>query len=463
MSSSQRHISVETVKSMALDMGKSLVEKSYIAESLAETMPFSLQYADIYTDIWCNQQSPFIKELVLRDDPQDRIEVTVPETTWAFGDSPAVLEGILGRLGVRPFIRREYEVALYDIMKAKKTGNPVIIVRDDGEEIHADLTQAESTIGVKCVPEEELVDDRAQKRQHTGKVSGEHVADPPYYISIEHSLEQYANPFREEEAESQLAGFIVLGHTGIGKSIFLYYILLLRLQAKKPTILVLNPNVVTVFLQQGVFSVAIAHFDDVAMLIPDSTWCLVDSNQELKQPPQFAIQSPFFIVQAASPIKDHIAWKDKTLGVWEYIMKPFSLPELIVGRNRGLRFYEHVSEIALQNHYERYTPSARVAYQFANHPDQCLRRINGRLHQLSFVHLKKLVDELPYDELRVLDEDVLDNIVTVTVDVGDKRCSPRASTPSRHLSELFIKRLQSSSTCSAGDLHFILLRILSCM
>ncbi|SJL08257.1 uncharacterized protein ARMOST_11620 [Armillaria ostoyae] len=393
MSSSQWHISVETVKSMALDMGKSLVEKSYIAESLAETMPFSLQYADIYTDIWCNQQSPFIKEPVLRDDPQDCIEVTVPETTWAFGDSPAVLEGILGRLGVRPFIRREYEVALYDIMKAKKTGNPIIMVREDGEEMHADFTQAEPTIGVKRVPEEELADDRAQKRQHTSKVSGEHVADPPGYLSIEHSLEQYANPFREEEAKSQLA----------------------------------------------------------------------DSNQELKHPPQFAIQSPFFIVQAASPIKDHIAWKDKTLGVWEYIMKPFSLPELIVGRNRGLRFYEHVSEIALQNHYERYTPSARVAYQFANHPDQCLRRINGRLHQLSFVHLKKLVDELAYDELRVLDEDVLDNIVTVTVDVGDKRCSPRASTPSRHLSELFIKRLQSSSTCSAGDLYFILLRILSCM
>ncbi len=116
-----------------------------------------------------------------------------------------------------------------------------------------------------------------------------------------------------------------------GKSIFLYYILLLRLQAKKPTILVLNPNVVTVFLQQGVFSVAIAHFNSVAMLIPDSAWCLVDSNQELKHPPQFIIQSPFFIVQAASPIKDHISWKDKTLGVWEYFMKPFSLSELIVG------------------------------------------------------------------------------------------------------------------------------------
>lgn len=206
---------METVKSMALDMEKSFVEQSYIIESLAEKMAFSLEYADIYTDIWCNQQSPFIKEPVLRDGPQDHIEVTVPETTWAFGDSPAILGEILGRLGVRPFIRREYEVALYDIMEAKKTGNPIIIVRDDCEEIHADLTQA--TIGAKRIPED-LVDDRAQKRQHTGKVSGEHVADPRYYTNNEPSLEQYANPFREEEAESQLSGFIILGHTGIGKA-----------------------------------------------------------------------------------------------------------------------------------------------------------------------------------------------------------------------------------------------------
>ncbi|PBK92695.1 hypothetical protein ARMGADRAFT_1063569 [Armillaria gallica] len=212
---SSLHISVEIVKSMALEMEKSFVEQSYIIESLAETMAFSLEYADIYTDIWCNQQSPFMKEPVLRDGPQDRIEVAIPETTWAFGDSPAVLEEILGRLGVRPFIRREYEVVLYNIMEAKKTGNPIIIVRDDCEEIHADLTQAEPTIGAKRAPLEDLVDDRAQKRQHTGKVSGEHVADPRYHTNIEPSLEQYANPFREEEAESQLAGFIILGHTDL--------------------------------------------------------------------------------------------------------------------------------------------------------------------------------------------------------------------------------------------------------
>ncbi|KAK0216048.1 hypothetical protein IW262DRAFT_1397581 [Armillaria fumosa] len=459
MSSSQLHIPAEIVKSMALDIGIPLVEQSYIIESLAEKMTFSLEYAHVYTNIWCNQQPPFIKEPVLRDNTPDRINVTVPETTWAFGDLPA----ILGRLGVRPFIRREYEVALGDIMEAKKTGNPLIIVRDDGEAIHANLTQAEPTIGAKRVPEQDLVNDRAQKRQHTGNVLSEHAIEPRYYTSTEPSLEQYANPFREEAAESRLAGFIILGHTGIGKSIFLYYILLLRLQAKKPTILVLNPNVVTIFLQQGVFSVGIMHFNSVAMLIPSSAWCLVDSNGESTHPPQCIIYSPFFIVQAASPIKPHIAWKDKTLGVWEYFMKPFSLSELIVGRNRGLRFYEHVSEIALQNHYKLYTPSARVAYQFANHPDQCLRRINGLLHRLSFVHLKRLVDELPYDELRVLDEEVLDNIVTVTVNVGDERCSPRASTPSRHLYKLFIKHLQSSSTYSTGDLYCILLRILSCM
>ncbi|KAK0189693.1 hypothetical protein F5146DRAFT_635503 [Armillaria mellea] len=108
---------------------------------------------------------------------------------------------------------------------------------------------------------------------------------------------------------TQLKGYIVLRHRGIGKSIFLYYIWLSRLQAKQakqPTILVRHPQKVTVFLQHGVFSVSMADLTSVAELIPDNTWCLIDSNQMLQGVPLSITETPFFILQAARSRIDHI-------------------------------------------------------------------------------------------------------------------------------------------------------------
>ncbi|KAK0431669.1 hypothetical protein EV421DRAFT_1852854 [Armillaria borealis] len=188
--------------------------------------------------------------------------------------------------------------------------------------------------------EEDSTDDREKKRQRLD--DGEHGESSP----------QYANPFQGQEIDTKLKGYVVLGHRGIGelsecsfyirpvtltmpgKSIFLYYILLLRLQAKQPTILVRHPEKVTVFLQQGVFSVSMADFTSVAKLIPDTAWCLIDSNQMLQGVPLSITETPFFIVQAARARIDHLQWKNQVVGIHQYVMKPFTLSELIVG-------YEH--------------------------------------------------------------------------------------------------------------------------
>ncbi|KAG7447316.1 uncharacterized protein BT62DRAFT_1004915 [Guyanagaster necrorhizus] len=202
------HISVDISESMAIGMPLN----KRIASSLSKQIWYS-----VFQDIWLNQKPPFTKGPVLCNDPQNRINVRVPETTSSFSDLPSVTMQILERLGVCPFIHREYEAALHDILEAKKTGDPIITVGADSQTEHADLTQPEPTISMKCIHEEDLVEDRAQKREYTDKVSSEHVVDPHYHTNTEALLEQYINLFQEEEAKAWLWGFIVLGHTGIDK------------------------------------------------------------------------------------------------------------------------------------------------------------------------------------------------------------------------------------------------------
>ncbi len=319
-------------------------------------MPFSDEYTQIYRDIWCDQQSPFIKEEVLRDDPQSRTDVTIPNTTWVFRPTPAMNTDVLELLQTRPFIREEYGTALYNIIKATRTGKTKITVPLDGyedeefsdeeEELDAEeqvpSTSSEPTIGMRRSHEDDSTDDREKKKQRLD--DGEHG-------------ESHANPFQGQEIDAKLKGYIVLGHRGIGelskcrfyirpmiltipgKSIFLYYVLLLRLQAKQPTILVRHPEKVTVFLQQGVFSVSMGDFTSVAKLIPDNTWCLVDSNQMLQGVPLSITEAPFFIVQAARARRDHLDWQNQVVGIHRYVMKPFTLSELIVGYEHFVHFF----------------------------------------------------------------------------------------------------------------------------
>ncbi|PBK71842.1 hypothetical protein ARMSODRAFT_1016834 [Armillaria solidipes] len=431
MSSSQ-HISVETVKSMALNKKISLVEHNFI--SLAEKMPFSDEYTQIYRDIWCDQRSPFIKEEVLRDDPQSRAYVTVPNTTWVFRSTPAMNADVLELLQTRPFIREEYGIALHDIITAARTGNTKITVpfdRDEDEEfsdeeeefLDADeqvpSTSSEPTVGMRRSREEDSTDDREKKKQRLD--DGEHGESSP----------QYANPFQGQEIDTKLKGYVVLGHRGIGelsecssyirpvtptmlgKSIFLYYILLLRLQAKQPTILVRHPEKVTVFLQQGVFSVSMADFTSVAKLIPDNAWCL-----------------------AARARIDHLQWKNQVVGIHQYVMKPFTLSELIVGQNRTLNVAENISEISLEKYRKWYTPSARTAYQYANNFDQYAAEVRQLLRQMTFTYVKRLTTIFP--NLEATDEQLMHHFFFVTAEAGGDRSFANMDIASRDLCELLI-------------------------
>ncbi len=150
-------------------------------------------------------------------------------------------------------------------------------------------------------------------------------------------------------------------------------------------------------------------FEDVVPAIPTTTWCLVDTNESLETIPAPISNTPFFILQAASPERKHLQWANKTIGILQYVMKPFSLSELIIGyensipsftslsdfdvvrRNRSLDVSKSPSEKSLQEYYRQYTPSARFAYQHAGNLDKYTNFVRSLFGQLTVNRMEKLV------------------------------------------------------------------------
>ncbi|KAK0463204.1 uncharacterized protein EV420DRAFT_1160643 [Desarmillaria tabescens] len=418
---------------------------------LASIMHRSLAYQYLYPEIWgCKQL--FVEEEVLRDE-DNRINVKVPKITWAFRPSLNTRERIFQRLRTRPFIRKEYTRALSNIIQAVRSGNENITVGDEdqseegfGEEEHADRTSVD--LRAKRFREEGPdVDDREKKKQHLQDTrTSSDVGDEIMTIDCpsDEVPAKYPNPFLEyKESAPKVKGFIITGHPGIGKSIFLYYVLLLRLQASKPTILVTHPEKVTVFLRRGVFSISMADFEDVIQVIPATAWCLVDTSESLKTVPAAIYNTPFFVLQATAPKRKHLEWQNKVLGVHKYIMKPFSLSELIIGRNRSLDVSQTLSEKSLQEYYHRYTPSARFAYQHAGNLEKYATFVRCLVGRLTIDRLKMLVGELLTD-VNSCGEQILYHILTITAEAGGQRSVPKVDVPSYYLSQLMTEQLQPS-------------------
>ncbi|PBK71841.1 hypothetical protein ARMSODRAFT_1083199 [Armillaria solidipes] len=420
-------------------------------------------YQRLFRDTWGCNRPPFVEEEVLRDE-NNRANVKVPQKTWAFLDS-TMHNRFFQRLRTRPFIRREYEQALSDILQAVMTGNENITVGDEeepeegglGEEFeeHTDRASLDTsaTSGKHVREEGSDVDGRESKKQHlqdTGTSSDLGEQAMTIDCLVDQKPAEYSNPFlryKDSKAASKVKGFIITGHPGIGKTIFLYYVLLLRLQASQPTILITHPERVIVFLRRGPFSISMADFEDAMQVIPTTAWCLVDANESLETVPETIINTPFFILQAALPKRKHLQWANKTIGILQYVMKPFSLSELIIGRNRSLDVSKTLSEESLQEYYRRYTPSARFAYQHAGNLDKYTKFVQSLLRQLTDDRLKNLIGAFPLN-VDSVGEQILYHILTVTAKAGGQRSIPEIDISSHHLSQLI--QLQSSSATVVG-------------
>ena len=104
---------------------------------------------------------------------------------------------------------------------------------------------------------------------------------------------------------------------GVGKTVLLYVLLVLRLQARLPTIYQSRDTHLYYFADDGVYLINLTPSPiatNFKSQFHKSTWCLIDLNQSLDTVPVFIQDLALFIVQASSPRPHRYAWIDKATG-----------------------------------------------------------------------------------------------------------------------------------------------------
>ncbi|KAI0782899.1 hypothetical protein C8Q75DRAFT_785838 [Abortiporus biennis] len=159
-------------------------------------------------------------------------------------------------------------------------------------------------------------------------------------------VENTFNPFFLDDEETVDGTVILAGQCGIGKSTFLYFVVILRILAGLPTILELNDGSLLAFTSEGFFRIDHLHHlgerRDVVLpsshlfprYFPPGTWYCFDSTSTSTQ-----IRSPccgkfadFFFLQTAS--SDEAKWKESVQGsaasLSLYYMQPPSVCEILI-------------------------------------------------------------------------------------------------------------------------------------
>jgi len=166
--------------------------------------------------------------------------------------------------------------------------------------------------------------------------------------------DDYGEAMRDIEGHSTsyTRNVVIVGHPGIGrtmgsigqawvliytspylgKTIFLYYILVRRLLEQKQTILQIDSDHLFFFNANGVNVLPPSFLMDPELEIYQNTWALVDINREIQTPAVMLCRdtSPFFVVMASSPRPSRLRGLQKYRGPDAYwLMKSFTLAELI--------------------------------------------------------------------------------------------------------------------------------------
>ncbi|KDQ14442.1 hypothetical protein BOTBODRAFT_55303 [Botryobasidium botryosum FD-172 SS1] len=166
-------------------------------------------------------------------------------------------------------------------------------------------------------------------------------------------------------------GVTICGQPGIGKSLFLYYVLIRRLLLGLPIALQVAPEEVLLFLESGTYLI---RDQDTMNFIPGDIWALVDFSSGVGQPALFlTYPSPsFFIVQAASFRAEDMDWHRDKNGEAFY-MRPWGWDEIVFGALyqprplptlKGLRFV-----------FDLFGPSARMCYTEADNYTSIAQRV----------------------------------------------------------------------------------------
>ncbi|PBL03038.1 hypothetical protein ARMGADRAFT_1069607 [Armillaria gallica] len=179
-------------------------------------------------------------------------------------------------------------------------------------------------------------------------------------------------------------GVVVTGQPGIGKSIFLLYVLLHLLQDRRDFILHLDAETYAV-CKDGPFTAEPSHFYSPKILVPAGTWALIDSQPSQKEPPPFWLTRHCSILPifTTSPDKQRYDNWMKSRSAVTFVMDPWSDEEM------ALSAHLLDPDPDLRNRYLDLLPEAIVicgpviwdihTVLLSNSPDIITKRIDNAL------------------------------------------------------------------------------------
>lgn len=249
--------------------------------------------------------------------------------------------------------------------------------------------------------------------------------------------------------------FVLLGNPGIGKTVFLYVLLVLRLQARLPTIYQSRDSHLYYFADNGVFLIhlipGLIAINFKSQFSP-STWCLIDSNQSLDTVPVFIQDLDLFIVQASSPRTHRFEWTKKaTSPVRRYFMKSWTLSELLVGRVLQRKV---CSEAQIEFFSNRYGTSARLVYTNALHPIDYDATLQDNLASITYERLDTLVRQSS-----ALDLSGPASHQIVLLSPGSSRNAFESSFPTRYIYEKLRDSLSNRKLEAVARLYDMYIRV----
>jgi hypothetical protein len=159
-----------------------------------------------------------------------------------------------------------------------------------------------------------------------------------------------------------VGGVILIGQPGIGKTTFLYYVLVCRVLAGEPTMFE--------YEKHGIYSFTdtFQHLDKIDARASPNAWALSDSNSALWKPNQsFTGQgSQFFVLQATSPRPERWhSWK-KYRNAKMVTMDLWSWDEMYIGATKFETTPISTFNVEVLKYvFENYTQSARKCYTLA--------------------------------------------------------------------------------------------------
>ncbi|KIK66609.1 hypothetical protein GYMLUDRAFT_908116 [Collybiopsis luxurians FD-317 M1] len=121
------------------------------------------------------------------------------------------------------------------------------------------------------------------------------------------------------------------------------------------------------------------HFD---RHVPNTTWCLCDSNTMIREVPTLLYEANF-VLQVTSPRAERLSWVTKTK-TSHFFMRDWSCNELIAGLQLQIEGFNYSTSMQLVEYHKKLGGSSRDAYLNAFQLSTELKNITEKMADLDF-------------------------------------------------------------------------------